>query len=165
MLDVFFNNFFNQKKDGERKLIKACPLFSKLTTSELSFIRKILHKRIYTKSEIIFKSDSGTGMYIILKGKINILHGDLNSQEDPALISSLKEGDFFGELALIKGESYQNMFAQSSGSSQLLALYQADLNFILENKTGMGVKILKELCIILSHRLAKAKQKILQAHA
>lgn len=164
MLDVFFKNFFKQSENEELKWIKACPLFSKLTSSELSFLKKLLHKRLYTKGEVVFKPGVGTGMYIILKGQVHILHGDLNSQEDPSLVSSLKKGDFFGELALINSEAYQNIFAQSSENCQLLALYQADLDFILENKIKMGTKILKELNLILIHRLAKAEQKILQAH-
>ena len=165
MLDIFWNNFFNKKKHGELKYIKDCPLFSKLTNKELRFIQRIFHKRIYTTGEIIFKPASGTGMYIILKGQVNILHGSPNSQEESSLVSSLKAGDFLGELSLLQNEAYQNMFAQSATNSQLLAFYQPDLNLIIKQRPLTGIKILTQLCFILGHRLKKAEQKILQAYS
>ena len=167
MLEVFWSNFFKEgpESEGGLKFIKKCPLFSSLSAGETRFLRKILHKRIYADGEIIFKPSSGIGMYIILKGQVNILHGSPDSQEDPSLVSSLKPGDFFGELALIQNQGYKSMFARSASDSQLLGFFQPDLQFLLENRPVMGVKILKPLCEILSRRLCKAEQKILQAGA
>ena len=165
MLEVFFDNFFKKEKEGELKFIKKCPLFSELTKKEMAFLRDLLHHRIYADGEIVFKPSSGMGMYILLKGRINVLQGTPSSQEEPSLISSLKEGDFFGELALVHKKAYRNMFAQSACDSKLLGFYQPDLQLILENYPLMGIKILKKICEILSHRLQKAEQKILQAHS
>ena len=165
MLEVFFENFFKKEKEGELKFIQKCPLFSDLTNKELSFLTSLLHHRIYSDGEIVFKPSSGTGMYIILKGKINILQGQPNSQEESSLISSLKEGNFFGELALVHKKAYQSMFAQSVGDSKLLGFFQPDLKLILENYPKMGIKILTQINEILSNRLQKAEQKILQAHS
>lgn len=165
MLEIFFNNFFKKEEEGEMKFIKKCPLFSELKKKELSFIKELLHKRIYADGEIVFKPSSGMGMYILVKGRINILQGSPNSQEEPSLISSLKEGDFFGELALVHKKAYRNMFAQSACDSKLLGFFQPDLQLIVENHPSTGVKILRQLCDILSHRLQKAEQKILQAHS
>ena len=164
MLDFLFDNFFKKEEDSEIKFIKRCPLFSEFTNKELSFLKELLHKRMYADGEIIFKFSSGRGMYILLKGRINILHGSPSSQEEPSLISALKEGDFFGELALVHNKAYRNMFAQSACDSQLLGFFQPDLQLILENHPSMGIKILKKICEILSHRLSKAEQKILQIH-
>ncbi|MGI9548887.1 MAG: cyclic nucleotide-binding domain-containing protein [Bdellovibrionales bacterium] len=165
MLEVFWTNFFVKKKDGEMKYIKDCPLFAKLSSKELQQLRKILHRRLYTAGEIIFKASAGTGMYIILKGSVNILYGSPESQEESSLISSLKAGDFFGELSLANNEPYHRMFAQSATNSQLLAFYKPDLDMVLKTQPAIGIKILNQLCFILSHRLKKAEQKILQIKA
>lgn len=163
MLEVFFDNFFKKETEGEMKLVQKCPLFSDLTKKEMSFLKELLHKRIYADGEIVFKPSGGTGVYVILKGRINILQGSPSSQEEPSLVSSLKEGDFFGELSLVHSGAYKNMFAQSAGDSKLFGFYQPDLQLIMENYPLMGIKILKKICEILSHRLQKAEQKILQA--
>lgn len=165
MLEVFFDNFFKREEEGELKFVKKCPLFSALTKRELSFLKGLLHSRSYADGETVFKPSSGMGMYIIIKGRINILQGSPSSQEEPHLISCLKEGDFFGELALVYNRAYRNMFAQSACDSKLLGFFQPDLQLILENHPLMGIKILKKICEILSHRLQKAEQKILQAHS
>ncbi|MDE0092199.1 MAG: cyclic nucleotide-binding domain-containing protein [Oligoflexia bacterium] len=165
MLEVFFENFFKKEKEGEAKMIQNCPLFSDLTNKEMSFLTSLLHHRIYADGEIVFKPSSGTGMYIILKGRVNILQGQPNSQEESSLISSLKEGHFFGELSLVYKKAYQSMFAQSAGDSKLLGFFQPDLKLILENYPKMGIKILTKISEILSNRLQKAEQKILQIHS
>ena len=165
MLEVFFENFLKKEKESEVKLIQNCPLFSDLTNKEMSFLTSLLHHRIYADGEIIFKPASSTGMYIILKGRVNILQGQPNSQEESSLISTLKEGNFFGELALVHKTAYQSMFAQSAGDSKLLGFFQPDLKLILENYPKMGVKILTKISEILSNRLQKAEQKILQLHS
>ena len=164
MLEIFFDNFFKKEDTGELKFITNCPLFSELTKKEMSFLRSLLHQRIYADGEIVFKPSSGMGVYILLKGRINILQGSPSSQEEPSLISSMKEGDFFGELALVHKGAYRNMFAQSAGDSKLFGFFQPDLHLVLENYPLMGIKILKKICEILSHRLQKAEQKILQAY-
>ncbi len=165
MLEIFFDNFFKKEEEGELKLIKKCPLFFDLKKREMAFLRGLLHQRIYADGEIVFKPSSGMGMYIILKGRVNILQGNPSSQEEPSLISSLKEGDFFGELALVSQGAYRNMFAQSACDSKLLGFFQPDLQLVLENYPLMGIKILKKICEILSQRLKKAEQKILQNHS
>lgn len=144
--------------------MKNCPLFSTLTDKELRFVRKLIHKRHYVDGEVIFKPKSGMGMYVVLKGRVNILHGSPDSQEEANLVSILKEGDFFGELALAQKSGYRNMFALAAESSQLLGFFQPDLNLLLENHVKIGVKIVKQLCHVLSQRLQRAEQKILQAH-
>ena len=165
MLEVFFENFFKKEKESETKLIQNCSLFSDLTKREMSFLSSLLHHRIYTDGEIIFKPAAGAGMYIILKGRVNILQGQPNSQEESSLISSLKEGNFFGELALVHKTAYQSMFAQSAGNSKLLGFFQPDLKLISENYPKMGIKILTKVSEMLSNRLIKAEQKILQLHS
>ena len=165
MLDIFFKNFFKKSEDTELKIIQSCPLFSKLSLKEVRFVQKILHKRHYTDGEIVFKPSSGGGMYIILKGVVNIFLGNPATQEESSVVSTLKNGDFFGELALLNNSSYQNMYAQASNNAQLLAFYQPDLNFLIDNHPKIGIRILKELSVILSYRLGKAEQKILQIHS
>ena len=165
MLNVFWDNFFKSEKKEIVKFIKNCPLFSELNSREQVFMSKLLHKRSYIEGELVFKPESGTGMYIILKGRVNIFHGSTESEEEANLISVLKEGDFFGELALVQSKCYHNMFARVSEPSQLLGFFKSDLQQLIDHDPKTGVKVLKRLAYIISHRLLKAEQKILQNHA
>ena len=161
-LKIFWENFFKQKEKKDFISLKNCPVFSDLSKRELRFMQKILHKRLYANGEIVFKSQSNAGMYLILKGGVNILQGTPNSQEEPSFITSLKPGDFFGELALIDKTAYEDTFIQANQNSQFLAFYQPDIELIIEKRPQIGIKILKCLSHILSLRLKKFEQKTLQ---
>ena len=165
MLEVFWDNLFKITQNEDIELIKNCPLFSVCSMREISFIKKIFHKRNYVAGEIIFKPLSGMGMYMIQKGKVNILHGQPDSTGEPSVVSHLKQGDFFGEISLVQNKVYQNIFAQAATDGQMLALFKHDLDMILDTRPVIGNKILKQLCEVLSRRLQKAEQKILQAHS
>ena len=56
------------------KALKNVPIFSDLNPKEMNEIEKIIHRREYKKGEPIFRmGDPGLGMYIIIKGLINIV--------------------------------------------------------------------------------------------
>ena len=165
MLKVFWENFFKEEEKKDFTSLKSCPLFLGLSKGELRFMRKILHKRLYANGEIVFKSQANAGLYLIVKGGVNILQGSPDSQEEPALVESLKPGDFFGELALIHKECYKDIFIQANQDSQFLSFYRPDLELTIEKRPKTGIKILKSLLRVLSGRLKKAEDKILQESA
>ena len=160
-LKIFWENFFTRKERSEFDLLRNCPIFSDLSKRELAFIYAVLHKRLYTNGEIVFKSQSNAGMYLILKGGVNILQGAPGSQEEPSFIASLKQGDFFGELALVDKTAYEGLFIQANQNSRFLAFYQPDLELIAEKRPQTSIKILKKLAQILSLRLKKFENKTL----
>ena len=58
--------------------------------------------KIYTDGSIIVKQgDTGNLMYIILKGEVEVLREDDGEQ---VILSTLKKGDIFGEMALFSGQ-------------------------------------------------------------
>ena len=62
-----------------------------------------MQRKSFASGEVICeKGDPGDAMYVILKGQVKIVlpSGDGNE----ALLGTLDEGDFFGELALIDGQ-------------------------------------------------------------
>ena len=62
----------------------------------------------YQKGTNIFhQGDIGDYMYIILKGAVGIRVTDTAKDFKPLIIATLREGEQFGELALIKNVIYQ----------------------------------------------------------
>ena len=164
MLQVFWENFFSQYKKDDNETIKNCTVFQTLSPRELRFLKKVLHTRMYTQGEIIFKPLSGMGVYLVSKGQVGVLHGDPENPEQSKIISNLQPGDFFGELALVSEKVYQNLYAQATEPCRLLSFYRTDLEMVLERRPSIGIKILKQLCWILSYRLRKAEEKILETY-
>ena len=161
MIDFLWKSFFNQEEKSQEEILKSNPLFLSLKEKELKLIFNLLHQRKFAPGEFIFQTGKGLGMYILLTGKVHILHQADNHRE-PTVISQLKEGDFFGELALVQEKGHYNVSAQAIESANLLAFLRPDLINLAEKSPSIGVKILFNLGNILGERLQKSGEKLIQ---
>jgi len=81
-------------------LLKQIPLFESLLDSERQRLASLLQRRSLGKGEILFhKGDTGSAFFIIIKGLIKI--GVSNKLGDEVTLAFLRNGDFFGEMALL----------------------------------------------------------------
>jgi len=95
MSDTASNTPFNTKLT----LLKKIQLFSDLHKPALKKIAELLEEMEYQKGHYVFKKgDEGDAVFIITKGSVSVKDEDL-------VLSSLKEGDVFGEYALIDNKS------------------------------------------------------------
>jgi len=85
----------------KKEVLTKIPLFKNATSQ---FIREIaLHLKpiVLTPGDYVFRSgDVGDAMYFIVKGELYVLPSD-----EKKVLTILKEGDFFGEIALFKNKT------------------------------------------------------------
>ena len=82
-------------KDAKVELLKRVPLFSKLDKKglqELSYIADELD--LPAGKEMATEGDRGREFFVLLKGEADVTKGGQR-------INTMKEGDFFGEIALV----------------------------------------------------------------
>lgn len=86
------------------KFLKHIPLFRSFSAGNLKCMAEDF-KVIDVKKgdDVVFRDDEGTDLYIVLKGKLKVRLIGLDGDE--FILTSLKEGDFFGEMSLIDGKS------------------------------------------------------------
>ena len=162
MIDFLWKNLFKKEETNIETILKNNPLFERLSNKEIKALSHIVHKRSFVPGEFIFQQKGkGLGMYIILKGKVNIMHGNNNGAE-ATVISQLKEGDFFGELCLVQEKGYHYVSAQAAEECKLLGFFRPDLLSLIEKKPITGASILMRLGEILGERLQKAGEKLSQ---
>ncbi|MDE0518594.1 MAG: cyclic nucleotide-binding domain-containing protein [Bdellovibrionales bacterium] len=161
MMDFLWKNFFKTEEKSVEMILKENPLFEDLNNKELRILSQIVHRRSFIPGEFIFQEGKGLGMYIILSGKVGILHGASQGGES-TVISQLKEGDFFGELCLAREEGYHHVSAQATEESKLLGFFRPDLLNLIEKTPSTGICILMKLTEILGERLQKAGEKLSQ---
>ncbi len=161
MIDFLWKNLFKKIDKNIEMVLKENPLFESLSLKELKLLSHLVHKRSFVPGEFIFQEGKGLGMYIVLSGKVNILHGNLSGQET-AVISQLNEGDFFGELCLAQEKGYHPVSAQAQEECKLLGFFRPDLLNLIEKNPRTGINILMKLSEILGERLGKAGEKLVQ---
>lgn len=149
--DTMWGNIFGREEKKEYSIyavLAKIPIFRGLTKKELRAVERILHRRTYKENEILFnEGDPGVGMYIIERGRVNIILG-----KEKKLLAALSNGEFFGEIALLS-EIPRTATAVAAMDSSILGLFQSDLFGLLETNPGMGNKILLKLAQMIADRL------------
>lgn len=148
-LALYWENIF--KKDRRdwtvQEALKKNIVFKDLTPREINQVQPITHLRSYNTSEAIFKQgEVGVGMYIITKGSVDIIHDDNR-------ITTLKEDDFFGELALVEERGVRTATAVAKEDTQLIGFFKPDLIQIMNQTPEIGVKILFRVAQVVGTRL------------
>jgi CRP-like cAMP-binding protein len=109
-------------------LLKRITLFENFTDRDLEKIRKICKGESFRPGEVIFKEgDAGTKFYMILKGEVRISKFIKNLGEEALTI--LKEGEYFGEMALI--DNYpRSAHAIANTDASLVTITKTELDQI-----------------------------------
>jgi CRP-like cAMP-binding protein len=157
MKNTLWENIFKNKQNSESDTIlalKQVPVFKGLENNDFKTIEHIVHHRTYEKDEIIFKENTpGLGMYIILKGNVNIINDDAKS----SVYAELSTGDFFGEISLVS-EDNRSASAIAQNDCHLIAFFRTELMDIITRKPSLGNHILLNLAKTLGSRLKKANE-------
>ena len=89
-------------KDSD--LLATVPIFSALSANVLDELLSRMTKRSYQKNNMILMEDEfGDTFFIIAGGSIKITRVSEDGRE--VILAMLGEGEFFGEMSLLDGES------------------------------------------------------------
>ncbi len=84
--------------------LKKIPLFSSVGDDELELIADRLTTEVISKgTRIIREGDEGSSFYIIKEGTVKVC-ARIEGENEEIILTRLKAGDHFGEMALISGE-------------------------------------------------------------
>lgn len=150
--DFLKNIIFDEEHKAKIAFLKKFSLFVGLDKRALSYVLDVIYKKTYKENEIIFsEGDIGRAVFFIKSGCVKIQKRvkDTNQQK---VISNLKEGDFFGEMALLE-EMPRSATAIVSETTEIFFIYKVRFDTLLEHKPRVGIVILQNLTKILSHRL------------
>jgi CRP/FNR family cyclic AMP-dependent transcriptional regulator len=147
---------FRQKETDEiDNILIQIPIFQDLNNRELRTIKRILHQREYKKNEVIFnQGDVGLGMYIIVKGTVEIVFGTAKH-----MLAELNDGDFFGELALLD-DSPRSATSISKTPCKMLCFFKPELLDLINRDPGLGSKILFKLAWTIGERLKSTNEQV-----
>lgn len=140
--------------------VSKVPLFQGLTEETAEKLCSLLISRVFKAPARLFNAgDVGDAMYLVQHGCVRISVIDADGKE--VTLSELKEGEFFGEMALIDGHE-RSAGATVTEGARLAMLTRADfLSFItsdnqimLEMLTAMARR-LRQTDHLLRHRVSR----------
>ena len=139
-------------KDSD--LLATVPIFSALNANVLDELLSRMTKRSYQKNNMILMEDEfGDTFFIIAGGSIKITRISEDGRE--VILAMLGEGEFFGEMSLLDGET-RSANAIAIEESKVLILKRHDFLLFLERFPKIAISLLTEM----AGRIRKSDQQI-----
>jgi len=142
-------------KGLKNELLKGVDLFSALDDAHLEVIAQMTIEKSYRKGDIILmeEDESTQSLFIIAKGEVKVLLTAEDGRE--AILASLKEGDFFGEMALLDGEP-RSATVRAVEDARLLTIRREEFLATVRKQPDLALTLLGEM----SRRLRKSNRQI-----
>src|SRR5258705_5230435 len=87
---------------ADGSVLAGIPLFSKLTSDELSALGQLLKTRRFGAGQtVVLIGDRGTDFYVVQQGRVHVSAPDESGKE--VALADLGPGNFFGEISLLDG--------------------------------------------------------------
>ncbi|MDH5407851.1 MAG: cyclic nucleotide-binding domain-containing protein [Gammaproteobacteria bacterium] len=154
-----WSNLFRKRNPITDHIIdmwSTTPLFRDIPKREILQLVRDMPPRNYAPNEYIFHSgDQGAGAAIILSGKVHIRSGEV-------LLAELKEGDFFGEIALVL-DVPRTADAIAVEDTELLFFLRPELEDWLSRSPYFAGRLGSNLAYVLAQRLIQANKSLEQA--
>ncbi len=127
-----------------QELIKNVSLFQNAAEDELARIASLMTTRDCAKdTQIVTQDEPGDALYVIAKGRVKVvLYGD-NGRE--VILTTLRSGEFFGEMALLD-DLPRSANVIASEASTVLVLKREQFREHIKNHSGTALNVMAELC-------------------
>lgn len=124
-------------------LLHSIPLFEGLGEDDLRALAQTLERRTFKAGSMIFaQGDSGSAMYIVDSGDVNIhLPGEASRRIS---LKDIARGEYFGELALFD-EKPRSASALATTDAVLFELQRSTLASYLERRPAAAMAILRTM--------------------
>ena len=153
----FRNIFKNQQHSETIDFFRGVPLFHGLSTRQLGRVLLAMQPRFYRAGEILFEEGQlGKAVFIVHSGKVELARrnsGELRS------LGLLGPGQMFGEMALLE-QMKRTATATVVEDGEIYLLYTATLDALIRDHPAIGVKLLRNMAIMLSALLRRTNQEL-----
>ena len=119
------------------------PIFENLDCNELEEIVEEIEHKTFDKGTMIFSEGSEANtLFFINEGKIKLYKYNKEGKEQ--ILHILTNGDFFGELDLIKSSTYK-FNAKAMDNAKICTLKKSEVKNIIMKKPEIAIKLLESV--------------------
>lgn len=141
----------------KQEFLRKTPIFADLNDDELAQVLLLGRVVTFEAERHLFKEgDPGNAFYLVEKGAVRI------SRETPMgeeALTVLREGAFFGEMAMLDDSPRSAQAIAHEGEAQLIEFRISELRELMERETGLACKMLWAMCRTLTARLRDSNQR------
>jgi len=136
------------------ELLRTVPIFSELHDNILVKISDLMQVRNYAKEQMILMEEAlGDSFFVLSKGSVKITRLSEDGRE--VILAMLGEGEFFGEMSLLDGET-RSANVVAIEDAEVMVLNRGEFLGLLERYPKIAISLLEEL----TRRLRKSDQQI-----
>ncbi|MGD0708871.1 MAG: cyclic nucleotide-binding domain-containing protein [Anaerolineaceae bacterium] len=153
------------------RFLRDTDIFYDLSITQLERIKDICEERNYQKDDLIFGENAHSDeLYIIVAGQVNILlNPNLVASKketrkvESEIIATLREGQSFGEIALVDQGIRSASARAGIDDTRLLFIRRDRLLLLCNSAPEMGYRIMYNLALDLSQKMRNADLRIREA--
>lgn len=110
-------------------LLRNIPLLSRLDETELTKLSTLLeHRSFKANAPVIWIGEAGDELFLISRGEAVVYYPDESGKEK--ILNTLKQGDFFGDVALLDGGARTASVRTTSDAEMLVLKRDAFFSFL-----------------------------------
>ncbi len=134
--------------------LKGIEIFEGLSVSELAAVASVTEEVTFPAGDIVIREGSpGDTMYLIVEGTVSIIKDA--GKETEFELDRIKQGDYFGEMALFE-DQVRSATVKTEQPSRFLFLHKEEFKEIVREYPEIALHI----CKVLSSRLRKLQEKV-----
>lgn len=157
MRRIFKNDFHSDILE----FFRGVSLFHGLSTRQLGRVLLAMQPRQYHAGERLFEEGQlGKAVFIIRSGKVELSR---RVGEQERVLGVLSAGQMFGEMALLE-QMKRTASATVVEDGEVYLLYTATLDALIRDHPAIGVKLLRNMAIMLSALLRRTNQELDRRH-
>ena len=138
----------------QRVLLAANDLFRDLSETILSDVEKRTNMSSCDAGQVLFEPEqSGEVLFVLKRGHVQIYR--LNPDGKKLIVSEVRPGGFFGEMALL-GQGMFGNFAEATEESLICAMSRADILELFQRYPDVSMRVVDRL----AQRLQEAESRL-----
>jgi CRP/FNR family transcriptional regulator, cyclic AMP receptor protein len=138
-----------QMADRVSGLLRQVPLLAKLDENDVRELAlEVKMRRFAVRDVLVEHHEEGNSLFIVASGRLKVVLIGLDGKE--VILSHLKAGDFFGEVALLDGGP-RSSTVMGLEDGELLELSRESFLKLLGREPRIAARLYRELCGRLRH--------------
>ena len=149
--------FRNEQHWDDIAFFRNVPIFYGLTSRQLARVMLSMQRRAYRVGENLFEEGQvGKAVFVIKSGQVELLR---NGPAGPRSLGVLGPGQMFGEMALLE-QMQRTATATVIEDGEIFLLYTATLEALIRDHPDIGVKLLRNMAVLLSALLRRTNHEL-----